>query len=241
MSGFQVKNKDGSFKILYNIGGPFIKITNIKNGLSPATAGDSAYQIKTDYPSSTDDLYWIKNDNINEGKPFQIYADMTTDGGGWTLLMTNSSGGVWVYTDIFKKNFSSPSISNNYSIVGYGDYLKRDGAVFQYMLDATSRGRYGGIWSAPSSYSFIKTDNSQINVTLDTKFGTWNYNDQSIEQRMPWMSHDCALLTTSNDSAGNWWGTLISSCGFSPAPWIEGDPGPEGNNNSPGIIWYWVR
>jgi hypothetical protein len=49
------------------------------NGLTPETAGDNAFQIKTDYSGSTDGLYWIKNDNISGGTPFQIYADMTTN------------------------------------------------------------------------------------------------------------------------------------------------------------------
>jgi hypothetical protein len=37
----------------------------LPDGSSPSKAGSSAYQIKTDYPESTDGLYWIKNININ--------------------------------------------------------------------------------------------------------------------------------------------------------------------------------
>ena len=62
------------------------KVIKLKDGLTSATAGTSALQIKQDYPSSTDGLYWIANSNINAGAAFQIYADMTTDGGGWMLL-----------------------------------------------------------------------------------------------------------------------------------------------------------
>lgn len=57
-----------------------------KDGLTSSTAGTSAKQIKTDYESSPSGIYWISNPNINGGTPFQIYADMTTDGGGWMLL-----------------------------------------------------------------------------------------------------------------------------------------------------------
>jgi hypothetical protein len=43
------------------------------------------------------------------------------------------------------------------------------------------------------------------------------------------------LITTSASYNGNWWGTLISNAGFSPAPYIYGVI------SDPGIIWYWVR
>jgi hypothetical protein len=68
-----------------------VVVNTAANGLTAATAGNSAKEIKQNYPTAADGIYWITNPNINGGAPFQIYADMTTDGGGWMLL--NSSGG----------------------------------------------------------------------------------------------------------------------------------------------------
>jgi hypothetical protein len=49
------------------------------------------------------------------------------------------------------------------------------------MIDANTRRSNGAIWTANGAYTFLKGDNTQTNITINTKFGTWTYNDGGIE------------------------------------------------------------
>ena len=238
-------------------------------GLTSSNPSTSAWAIKQAYPNSPDGLYWIQNANINSGNPVQIYADMTTLGGGWTLLVQNPSSD-WTTSDGLLRNQTSPPSSlvdynsngsgTAYSILGWADYIKRSASGFDYMFDAGFRGRNGAAYTANSAYSFVEVWNNQPvgtvglandgwrkNITEIQKFPsgfpgdntTWTYDQDGIEARMPWYALGVdaqAILTTDGPGNGGWWGTIIATAGWGPAPWHN----PSGWA-APNVIWYWVR
>ena len=68
----------------------------LPDGSTPVRAGLSAVQIKTDYPSSTDGVYWI---DVPGYGPKQTYClmDNKYNGGGWMLAVKATTGTTFNY------------------------------------------------------------------------------------------------------------------------------------------------
>lgn len=96
LGAFAVYNRPLTDEEMMTVSQHFMKKFSISPmtglGLSEDNPGISAWAIKQANPDAADGVYWVAP---GQGAPtaYQIYADMTTDGGGWTLVDNFTSGG----------------------------------------------------------------------------------------------------------------------------------------------------
>ena len=148
------------------------------SGLSSATAGTSAYQIKQAYPSSTDGVYWITNSNINGGTPFQMYADMTTDGGGWMLLNISGNTASVVsnsITSLTDKKYLARAMVIELALVCTDVQLRSGNSATSYAHKTTSTNplAIGALRNSSTDVNGAATWANGASSTFVTNSGSW--------------------------------------------------------------------
>jgi len=203
----------------------------------------SCYEIQQAGGSTGSGRYWIQPTGV--ASPVPVYCDMDTAGGGWTLIISNPGPATsWNATNVYSQNTTVPSINSLYSILSLANGIKSNiGGNVNYMIDAGSRGHWGGVWTAPYSVD-LQATSPQNSATLTQQFDSWtqdtNATDsngtQTLSNVVPWVSSTSGSLgLTTWGGVGNWYGTLVTYAGWSPAPYIN--PG----QINPGVVWYWIR
>jgi hypothetical protein len=175
-----------------------LKILTANNPKSPITYALSCRDINDNWLSTWDGVYYI---NPTGTGSFQAYCDMTTDGGGWTMIFNEKN--IWSFWDGTNKytNFAweinctwenRNCVNRSYSTVPVTNGVMLDGAWFDIGIN---------------KYSSKVVFNWVNNIKYRTLYYLFNNSGaQSTPTETHWLINEPKIITWFQNSVSAWFG-----------------------------------